>query len=262
LTEYWRTALPDGYGLALAGAGLWVVGGPFDAAWHTVFGFEANVEALMSPAHTVLALGCALMSSGPLRAGLRRPAGPWRDELPMVLSLTFVTCLLTFFMQIAHPLANLWGGGSGAESATVTELGIVSVLFTAAIIVAPVLLLLRQGRLPVGSVTILVTLNSVAMGFLYHQGAYPLPAIVAVAAGGCAADLLRVWLRPSVLRPAAFRAWAFALPTLLQLGYFGALHVSTGIAWSVHLWAGAVVFAGIVGCLLSYLALPPRSQGD
>src|SRR5688572_33477037 len=30
----WRSALPDGYGLALAGAALWVIGGPLDAAWH------------------------------------------------------------------------------------------------------------------------------------------------------------------------------------------------------------------------------------
>jgi hypothetical protein len=71
----WRTALPDGYGLALAGVACWIVGGPFDFAWHFVFGFEANVEALLSPAHAILALGFGLMASGPLRAGLRRPRG-------------------------------------------------------------------------------------------------------------------------------------------------------------------------------------------
>ena len=46
----WAAALPDGYGLSLLGVALWFVGGPFDFAWHAVFGFEVNVEALMSPA--------------------------------------------------------------------------------------------------------------------------------------------------------------------------------------------------------------------
>ena len=31
-----------------------------------------------------------------------------------------------------------------------------------------------------------------------------------------------------------------------------------GIGWSPHLWLGAVVFAGIIGWLVSYLVLLPR----
>ena len=53
----WRRALPPGYGLSVIGAALWVIGGPGDLLWHELFGFEANVEALLSPAHLVLALG-------------------------------------------------------------------------------------------------------------------------------------------------------------------------------------------------------------
>ena len=72
----WGAALPDGYGLSLLGVGLWFAGGPLDFAWHSLFGFEASVEALMSPAHAVLALGAGLITSGPLRAILRgRAAG-------------------------------------------------------------------------------------------------------------------------------------------------------------------------------------------
>src|SRR5688572_23413943 len=66
----WGRMMPGGYLLSLLGAGFWVFGGPFDLAWHTGFGFEASVEALMSPAHVVLALGLGLMASGPLRAAL------------------------------------------------------------------------------------------------------------------------------------------------------------------------------------------------
>jgi len=35
-----------------------------------------------------------------------------------------------------------------------------------------------------------------------------------------------------------------------------------GIGWSPHLWLGVVVFAGIIGWLLSYLLLPPRVAPD
>jgi len=253
-----REALPDGYALSLAGVALWFAGGPFDLAWHSIFGFEANVEALMSPAHTVLALGVALMTSGPLRAALRRPAGRWRDELPMLLSLTCIVATLTFFTQIAHPLANLWAAGPRRWSQDVTELGIVSMLLTTVILMAPLLLLLRQGRLPVGAVTIVVGLDCIATGVLFDHGPYPLIPVVAMVAAAAAGDLLRVVLKPSPARPAAFRWFALAVPALLHVAYFAALAVTVGIGYSPHLWMGVVVFAGVVGWLLSYLVLPPR----
>jgi len=253
----WRQALPAGYGLSLLGAALWVIGGPFDFTWHAVFGFEAGVEALMSPAHGVLALGFSLMASGPLRAVLRRPPSAWRRDLPLILSLTFLVSALTFFTQIAHPLANLWASGTRRGSADVTELGLVSFLLTSAIVIGPVLLLLRHGRLPAGAMTILVGLNSVAMGFLYDQGDYPFAPVAASMAAGVAADLLRLALRPEVDRAGAFRLYAFAAPAILTGSYFACLWLTDGIAWSPHLWLGAIVFCGVVGWLLSYLVLPP-----
>lgn len=254
-----RDALPGGYGLSLAGVALWFVGGPFDLAWHSIFGFEANVEALLSPAHVVLALGFCLMTTGPLRAALRRPPGRWRDELPMLLSLTCLVSNLTFFTQIAHPLANLWAAGPRRWSQDVTELGIVSMLLTTVILTAPLLLLLRQGRLPAGALTIMVGLNSIATGFLFDHGPYPVVPVAAMVAAAIAGDVLRAVLRPSASRPAAFRWFAIGVPALLYAGYFAALAVTVGIGYSPHLWMGVVVFAGVVGWLLSYLLLPPRA---
>jgi hypothetical protein len=254
----WRRAMPAGYGLALMGVACWVVGGPFDALWHDVFGFEADVEALMSPAHAVLALGFGLMASGPLRAALHRPPqGGWR-ELPMILSLAFVVSILTFFTQIGHPIANLWAAGRGPVGHALTELGIIGILLTASILTAPVLLLLRHDRLPVGSTTILVGLNAFAMGFLYDRGPYPRLVVAATVTAAVGLDLLRVVLRPAVSRPHAFRTFACAVPVGVTVAYFAALAVTAGIAWSTHLWVGTVVFAGAVGWLLSYLILPPR----
>lgn len=257
----WREAIPVGYGLSLVGAALWVVGGPFDLLWHSLFGFETSVEALMSPAHAVLALGFGLMASGPLRAALHRPAGRWRDELPMVLSLTFTIANLMFFTQTAHPLSNLWAAGTARQSSDVTELGLVSMMLVAAINTVPLLLFLRHARLPAGAVTIVVGLQCLAIGFVFDHGPYPVWPVVGMIAAAMVADLLRAVLRPSALRPAAFRCFAIALPALLCVGYFAALALTVGIGWSTHLWTGTVVFSGIVGWLLSYVALPPRWEG-
>jgi len=254
----WRGAMPRGYGLGLVGVGCWFVGGPFDSVWHSIFGFEASVEALMSPAHAILALGFGLMASGPLRAGLQRPSDRWRDKLAIALSMTFVVSNLTFFTQIAHPVANLWASGYAPMSEEGRELGITGLLLTAVILTAPLLFLLRWNRLPSGGVTILVGLNTVAMGFLFDRGAYPRGVVLAMIVGAVLADLLRVWLRPSVASPRAFRVFAVAQPVLLYAAYFAALGATSGLGWSTHLWLGVVVFAGVIGWLISYLVLPPR----
>ena len=256
----WRVALPDGYGLSMLGVALWVVGGPFDFAWHAVFGFEVDVEALLSPAHTVLALGASLMASGSLRAILRRPPSTWLRDLPSILSLTFVVSILTFFTQTAHPLANMWAIGTRPSSPGATALGLVGFLLTSAIVIAPVLFLLRHGRLPTGGLTILIGLNSIAMGFLYHRGDYPLAPVTASIAAAVAADLVRWVLRPWARRAGAFRLYAFTVPVLSTGSYFACLGFTVGIAWSPHLWLGVIVHCGIVGWLLSYLVLPPRVE--
>jgi hypothetical protein len=254
---FWRRAMPEGYGPGLIGVACWLVGGPFDAVWHSVFGFEAGVEALMSPAHAILALGLVLMASGPLRAALARPPRTWWNELPMLLSLTFVVSILTFFTLIAHPAANLWGTRA-TRSHELTELGITGMLLTAATLTAPLLFLLRHDRLPTGGVTILVGLNAFAMGFLFDQGAYPRAVVAAIIAAAIAADVLRAALRPSPSRPGAFRVFAAVVATLPTAAYFTMLAATTGIAWSTHLWLGVVVFAAAVGWLLSYLLLAPH----
>ncbi len=70
---------------------------------------------------------------------------------------------------------------------------------------------------------------------------------------GIAADLLLRQLKPSQGRPGALRVFAFAVPVILYLLYFLDLVLTTGIPWSIHLWLGSTIMAGIVGILLSYL---------
>ena len=254
----WRGAMPPGYGLGLVGVACWVIGGPFDALWHSIFGFEASVEALMSPAHAILAIGYGLMAAGPLRAGLRRPPAGWRDKLVTVLSMTFVVSNLTFFTQIAHPVSNLWAAGPARMSHDVLELGITGMLLSVVVLTAPVLFLARWNRLPPAGVTLLVGLNAFAMGFVYDGGPYPRAAVLALVAGAVLADLVRAAIRPGAERAAAFRVFSVALPVLLYGAYFITVGLAHGFGWSPHVWLGVIVFAGVIGWLSSYTLLPPR----
>ena len=76
-------------------------------------------------------------------------------------------------------------------------------------------------------------------------------------AGGLIADLLLRLLKPGggMVR---LRIFAFAVPTVLYLLYFIVLRFVEGLWWTIHLSAGTIVLAGILGWLLSYVAAPPE----
>jgi hypothetical protein len=260
----WRHAAPAGYGLSLLGVGLWFVGGPADLVWHELFGFEADVEALLSPAHLLLAVGAGLILGGPFRAASRRGTPEsWARRLPPLLSLTFGLSLATFFTQIAHPLANLWAAGTARppSAALAQELGVVSILFNAALMMGAVMIAQHRELARPGAFTLMFTVNGVAMGFLYDHGPYPTAAVVAFAAGGVVTDVLRGLLRPAPDRLASARLFAFLVPAALHTLYFVCLRLTDGLWWSVHVWVGTIVFAGVLGWLLSYLAVLPRVNG-
>lgn len=66
------------------------------------------------------------------------------------------------------------------------------------------------------------------------------------------ADLLVWWLGygRSRWRDAAI---AFAVPALFFGAYFATLAATAGVGWSIHLWLGAIVLAGVIGLLLDTL---------
>jgi hypothetical protein len=84
-----------------------------------------------------------------------------------------------------------------------------------------------------------------------------IPPVVAQAIAALGADGVYAWLQPSVQRPRAWRLFAFLVPVLLTTLHFGALGLTVGVWWSVHLWAGTIVLTGLVGLLLSLLLVPP-----
>src|SRR5262245_11121971 len=99
-----RRALPKGYLLSIIGLALFLLGGALDLLWHTLFGVEFDIAALLSPTHLLLATSGVLMVTGPIRAAWsRQNSGEaldgWKALGPVVLSGTFVLSILTFFTQ-------------------------------------------------------------------------------------------------------------------------------------------------------------------
>jgi dipeptidyl aminopeptidase/acylaminoacyl peptidase len=137
-------------------------------------------------------------------------------------------------------------------------LGAAAIIVQAALLMGILLLGLRGGTLPVGSVTLILAVNALLVSVLQDQYRLIPAAIVA----GVAGDLVLWRLHPSLTRPRALRLFAFLLPAVFYACYFATLQLSGGIGWSIHLWLGTTVVAGIVGLLLSFLVVPPASFAD
>lgn len=269
----WHEAVPAGYSGALLGAGLFALGGLGDMAWHLAFGIEIGIEPLLSPTHLLLALGGFLIASGPLRAAWLRPDRPvthtWAGLLPVVLTLAFGLSLFTFFTDYLHPFANTWEAGryqpvydmAYARQAA----GMGSIFLQAGILMGFVLLALRRWRLPPGSMTLVLGLSTGLMVTMHdiYVDTGPLPLFGAAVLGGLAADGLLWALKPTPQRRTAWRVFAFAMPAILYACYYAALALfADGTWWAIHAWTGAIILAGVVGLLISFLVLPPALPGE
>ena len=107
-----RETLAPPYRVAFLGSVLFAVAGVIDLAWHTVFGFEVDVESLLSPSHLLLATSGMLMVGGPIRAaGARLLDGAprtWRTAGPVAIPLAMAVAILVAFTQYVNPVVDPW----------------------------------------------------------------------------------------------------------------------------------------------------------
>ena len=263
----WARALPTGYELSLIGVVLFALGGAGDMVWHSLFGFEVDVEALLSPTHLLLATGVVLMVTGPIRAAWRRSGAEtnqrgWAAYLPIVLSAVFFLSILTFMLQFAHPFQNPFPSVSykppGRDTFFQVGLGVVDILLYSGLLMGVVLMVLRRWSLPFGSLTLLLTLNAALMT-TQHDWYRLIP--VALLAGLAADAFVWRW-KPITASVTRFRVFAFAVPAIFYTLYFAVLALIGGVWWSIHLWAGAIVMAGVVGLFLSFLVIQPQIPAE
>jgi Tol biopolymer transport system component len=104
-----RYALPYGYWLSAIGVASFILAGGLDLAWHTLFGIEADLDALVSPTHLALALSAALVFSGPIRSVAHQyqsDEGGWANIGPAILAIAASLILVGFFTQYAQPVGD------------------------------------------------------------------------------------------------------------------------------------------------------------
>lgn len=268
----WNQALPAGYSFALLGIALFGLGGAGDLIWHTLFGIEEGIEALLSPTHLLLAVGGLLLTNGPLRAALRRfetGAKPrWKDIAPALLSALLLLSVLTFFSEYANTLVspervveNIFVGELEDFVHYLTTLGVVGVLIPTALMMGVVIFLVRRWTLPTGALALVIIGNALLMA-LFHShemAAYP-QTLIPIMASGLIAELAYAWLTPSSGRERALQAFAFVVPFALYGLFLGVLLVTSGMWWSIHMWAGVPFVAGAVGLMISLVTAPPVSR--
>ncbi len=252
----WLTALPEGYLLSFIGTPLFLVGGVGDLIWHTLFGFEVGIEPLLSPTHLLLALSGFFIMSGPIRAAWMRTESRkeqnWSILLPPIVSLTAVFSLFTFFTDYAHPLSNLKTIIVQPYQGSFASWGVTGILLQSALLMGIVLFALRRWRLPFGSFTFLFTVNAALMSVFAYVFVLILPALLS----GIIADILYARIQPSVKRLDTVRLFAFIVPGVHMLTLLLTIIALWGTSWSIHLWLGVCVLAGVIGLLMSYLIVP------
>ena len=265
-----RAAVPLGYGLGLVGVVLFALGGAGDMLWHIALGVEQSIDALFSPTHLLLFLGILAILSSPLRAAWSDAEDDPRPSLgrflPVLLSATLTTALVAFmFMYFSaftgNPASQGWARwaasqpGDGSFATLALQDGIARIMATNLILLAPVLLLVRRWRLPFGSVTLLWTtvavLTSAITEFDFAEQ------ILAAVLGGLAVDALLRRLRVTPHRPQALWFLGAVAPLPLWSAYFAVTALTGGIGWSVELWTGAIIWAGLLGAALAVLCRPP-----
>lgn len=254
------SAIPHGYAPALLGVALFALGGIGDMTWHQIFGVEADIEALLSPTHLVLATALFLMVTSGLRVWFLAipPLGvpSFRKQLSMLLSLSFTIALIWFMTQFSH-FVSMRAGGAGWDDPVIADMSqnisISGALLSTAILMGAVLLVLRRGRLATGGLTFVFLTTMYAMGVM-RDGLSLLPAAFVA---GIVADALAQRMHPLERHRKEVRIASFLIPAVLFTGYFLTIHVQSGMWWTVHLWAGLIVMTGIVGTLVSFLVLPP-----
>ncbi|MGH8933291.1 MAG: hypothetical protein ACRDZO_22310 [Egibacteraceae bacterium] len=246
-------SIPAGYGLGLAGAAVMAAAGLADLAWHTAFGIEVGLEALVSPPHMLLVVGEMLLVSTPLRAAMADStlgeAPTFAASFPAVLSVGLATWYVALPILYLSPLL---------IPATDAASAIPGMVTTTLLLVGPLLLMLRGWRLPFGSATTLFGLH--ALAFAAVGGFAFWPAVLPVLAAGLAADMVvRLARHPSRRSPATYAV--AGLPTLvLWSTYILLLWVLGAMDWPVALWTGVIAVATGAGVALATLMASRRSD--
>ncbi|HEX6620166.1 MAG TPA: hypothetical protein VF024_10935, partial [Solirubrobacteraceae bacterium] len=274
--------------------GLCILGiaGPWDLIWHSVYGFEVNVEAIVSPPHLSLFFGGLLVSSTGIRSmwAKRDLAPDFRSFLPAFVSawlftamLGFITMYTSAWMTDVPPttafnddIKNNFHDVVTNQHIGLTEglrgygdnlfpyhyytvawtLG--ALVISTLVLLGPTLLMLRRWRVPAPAFTLIYLLFGLQTCVMtqYRDPWMLIPLVIA----GATVDLLQTRLAPGPgqrLTLGGIRLIGPLTALALWATYFVVLAVHLGIGWKTPTWLGAIVIAVMAGFGVAFLVAPP-----
>ncbi|MGI9596051.1 MAG: hypothetical protein ACR2QK_07825, partial [Acidimicrobiales bacterium] len=241
----WLDWAPTGYRTALIGVVLFSIGGIGDAIWHTIFGVETSIDALLSPTHLFLFAGLLMILSAPLRAawlgdGSRTPT--FGQFFVPLASLVFTSTLVAFMLTYAWApsLTNSIQTPYDPNdffSELMAERVVVSIIISTLVMFVPLMAAGLRWRLPFGSATLFLTFLNVAIALGFDEDLIGIPA--AIVAGLTFDFLVTVGARRTVVT---------AIPPLVLWGLlFASIGFATedGLGLAPEIWGGAIVLASM-----------------
>jgi hypothetical protein len=250
----WTRLLPPGYEISGVGAILFILGGIFDYYWHSLFGIEQKIAALLSPSHLILVTAVTLITSGPIRSAWRQPKTKTNFflQLPMIISLVTIFTLFEIMSQFIHPVIRPYASYeyNFIPSYLALTVGIGSILFQTILVMTCVIFFIRKWSLLPGSLTLLFSFSTLILSTFATSFNYQI--VLMALLSGIICDMLLFILRPSSSNQKRFYLFSFLLPIILNTGYFIGLGLPYNIWWSTHIWSGTILLSGLYGFLLCY----------
>jgi len=259
--------IPVGYGFSVAAGFVMLVAAVGDGLWHTIFGIEANFEAVLSPTHQALFLSMLVLLATAFRAAFASatpgPAPSPREFGPALASLAAMLGLLDIYFSSVSPfyrpsatMAVLSSAPVGSVDYVLVKQGFIDILAMTVLLVGPVLLAMRRWRLPLGSATVLLTVPNLLV-LLIHDVEHGW-LLLAPIAGGLFADWRIARSSPAGDDDRTSLVVAMGTPAVMWSVYFVVLSLGQRITWAPELWSGSIVFATVTGYALYLLARPAR----
>jgi hypothetical protein len=257
--RWWVDGWPAGYRLGAIGVGVFLLAGFFDMIWHTVFGIEVTIDALLSPSHLMLSIGSVLLLTSPTRSWLRADDDRRRTiagVLALALGTTSVSVFLGYvsFFDFLGP-ALPYDGTIDSTGYTAAARGVAGYLVTSAMLVVAMLLTMRRAAAP-GLATTLVAWVGLFPAVTHELRQPHTTAALAAIAAAAVVDVILVRLDRTrgLAAPGRAPLAAGLFAGLVTSAHLLALQLDGGIRWPVELWTGAVVTATAVAAVLGLLA--------
>jgi hypothetical protein len=260
--RWWLDGWPTGYRLGAIGVVTFLFAGLADMIWHTVFGVESTIDALMSPSHILLAVGTVLLTTSAMRSWWASGEGGRRAATGIVAMALGTTSISVFLLYVsifdfAGPTMP-FDGTQNSPAYSVAARGVAAYTITIAVILVPLLLAYRRRTSP-GAATALVTIVAL-FPLITHE--FPLvqtTGAVGAIVGAAVADLLLVQLDHwrGLDAPLRLSVAGAVVAALVSAGNVAGISLRADITWPVELWTGVVVVTAAVGAILGGLATRP-----